>query len=584
MALDGITIAALVSEIRGRLLGGRIARVAQPEKDELLLTVKAQDGQYRLLLSASASLPLAYLTDKNKVSPAEAPTFLMLLRKHIGNGRIVDISQPGLERIIRIEIEHLDEMGDLRRIFLVTELMGKYSNIILVNDAEEVIDSIRRVPANMSSVREVLPQKPYFIPDNIKKADSLTVTYDEFLATAMSKPLSCARALSAAMSGISSLMAEELCSRCGIDSNFPVQSLSDAEKEHLYHTFSRLMEDVRQGVFSPVIYYKGGRPAEFAAVNMTIFEGYDRKDFDSVSEVLQLYYAEKEQDSRIRQKSSDLRRIAATSVDRVRRKYDLQLKQLRDTEDRDRFRVYGELIRTYGYNVTDGAKEMTAPDFYNDGKETRIPLDPDLSVSDNAQRYFTRYSKLKRTHEAVAAQIVETEAELAYLETVKASLETAADESDLAQIKRELTEAGYIRRHAAAKGGKKEKAKAGKPLHFLSTDGYDIYVGKNNYQNEEVTFRIADGCDWWFHAKKQPGSHVIVKLTDPADDPPARVFNEAGMLAAYFSSGRGSDKVEIDYVRRKEVKKPAGGRPGYVIYHTNYSMVASPSLGTLRML
>ena len=587
MALDGITVAAVASQLKGSILGGRISRVAQPEKDELLMTIKTYDGQCRLLISANAGLPLIYLTDKNKQSPAEAPVFLMLLRKHIGNGRIISVEQQGLERIIRIGIEHLDEMGDLRSIFLVIELMGKHSNIILVDENDTVIDSIRRVPANVSSVREVLPGRAYFVPDNIRKLGSLKVSEEEFCSVTCNAPASVAKALSSTLAGISPIMAEELCHRCGIDSNFPIQSLETAEREHLFHTFRRLMDETAEGHFRPMIYYKNGVPREFAAVPMTIFSDCEGHAFDSISEALRTYYEEKENTSRIRQKSYDLRHVISVSLDRVRRKYDLQLRQLKDTEKRDKYRVYGELIQTYGYSSYDGSDSMTAADFYNDNKEVRIPMDPSLSVSENAQRYFERYAKLKRTYEALITQTKDTQAELSHLESVRISLETAQDETDLAEIKRELTEAGYIRKHAAsAKGGRKEKEKTkrGKPLHYRSSDGYDIYVGKNNYQNDELTFRFASGGDWWFHAKKQPGSHVVVKLPDPSIDPPARLFNEAGQLAAFYSAGKDADKVEIDYVKKREVKKPSGAKPGFVVYYTNYSMIATPSLEGLTLV
>lgn len=584
MALDGITVAAVTSQLNANIIGGRISRVAQPEKDELLLTIKTYDGQCRLLISANAGLPLIYLTDKNKQSPAEAPVFLMLLRKHIGNGRIISVKQQGLERIIRIGIEHLDEMGDLRSIYLVVELMGKHSNIILVDDSETIIDSIRRVPANVSSVREVLPGRPYFIPENIKKLDSPDVGEEEFFSVTCNAPASIAKALSSTLAGISPVMAEELCNRCGLDSNFPIQSLGSSEREHLFHIFRRLMDEIKDGSFRPAIYYKNGAPHEFSAVPMTIFSDCEERPFDSISEVLRTYYEEKENSSRIRQKSYDLRHVISVSLDRVRRKYDLQLRQLKDTEKRDKYRVYGELIQTYGYSLYDGGDSMTAPDFYNDNKEIKIPMDPSLSVSENAQKFFERYGKLKRTYEALTTQTKDTQAELEHLESIKVSLETARDEADLSEIKRELTEAGYIRKHAAAKGGRKEKVKRGKPLHYRSSDGYDIYVGKNNYQNDELTFHFASGGDWWFHAKKQPGSHVIVRLPDPSIDPPARLFNEAGQLAAYYSAGKNADKVEIDYVKKREVKKPSGAKPGFVVYYTNYSMVATPSLEGLTLL
>ena len=589
MALDGIVTANLRKEIEDCVLGGRINKIAQPEADELLLTIKSQKGQYRLSLCASASLPFACFTETNKQNPPIAPGFCMLLRKHIGGGRIAAVSQPGLERILCLTVEHLDELGDLRRKKLILEIMGKHSNLIFCDEEDRVIDSIKRIPATVSSFREVLPGRPYFIPNTMGKKDPLTISEEDFLSFTASQPLSCAKALYTTLTGLSPLAAEELCFRASVDSSLPANTLSEAEKRHLYGTLNRLMDDVREGRFEPHVVSRNGIPEEFASVRLThLYGSYTVDAYGSISEVLQAFYAARSAAGRIRQKSVDLRKVVSTALERNIKKYDLQKKQLKDTEKREKYRVYGELIHTYGYGLAEGARELAAPNYYEDNKEIRIPLDPDLDAAQNAQRYFDKYNKQKRACEALTTLILETKDEIEHLESIAAALDIARSESDLGQIKEELQQFGYMKKHGGArrgpgyKGQKKEKRAAGKPIHYLSSDGFHIYVGKNNYQNEEITFQLADGGDWWFHAKGIPGSHVIVKTG--GQELPDRVFEEAGRLAAYYSRGRDSEKVEIDYVKRKEVKKAAGGKPGFVIYHTNYSLMAPPDIEGLTEL
>lgn len=575
MAFDGITVAALTKELKETICDGRIAKIAQPESDELLLTIKTKEGQRRLSISASASLPLIYLTNENKPSPMTAPNFCMLLRKHIGNGRIVDVSQPGLERIIQFRIEHLDELGDLRQKTLVIEIMGKHSNIIFCDEKDQIIDSIKHVPAQMSSVREVLPGRPYFIPDTMEKQDPLTAADEDFSRALRGKPMRISKAVYTSFTGISPVVAEEICYLAGIDSQMTASDLTDDMLTHLYRQFQYYMEDVRNGAFNPVIYFEGNTPKEFSALPLTHFQNLEKKEYGSISEVLSTYYATRNALVRIRQKSADLRHIVQTALERNRKKYELQSRQLKDTENRDLYKVYGELINAYGYQLPEGSKELTALNYYT-GEEITIPLDPVKTPQENAQKYFARYNKQKRTYEALTELISETGDEIRYLESVESALDIALYEEDLTQIKEELSQAGYIRRRQ-----QKKKAKIlSRPLHYVSSDGYHMYVGKNNLQNEELTFHFASGNDWWFHAKGVPGSHVILK--SGGDEVPDRTFEEAGRLAAYYSKNRGSEKAEIDYIEKKHVKKVNGGRPGFVIYHTNYSLVIDSDISGIE--
>lgn len=577
MAFDGITIANIVHELNRNLLDGRINKIAQPETDELLLTIKTPDGQRRLSISASASLPLIYLTEGNKPSPMTAPNFCMLLRKHINNGRITKIWQPKLERIIHFEIEHLDELGDLCKKELIVEIMGKHSNIIFCNEDGTIIDSIKHVSSQMSSVREVLPGRTYFIPDTMEKSDPLSVSFAEFQRVLTEKPMPLSKAVYTSFTGISPVVAEEICYLSGIDSSLTPRELSEDLLTHLYRQFTLYFEEVSAGHFSPAIYYHGAEPKEFSALPLTHFSQYIRKEYDSISRLLEDYYAEKNTLTRIRQKSVDLRRVVQTALERNRKKYDLQAKQLRDTENREKFKVYGELIHTYGYNLEPGAKKLEALNYYTNEMIT-IPLDSTKTPQENALKYFEKYNKQKRTFEALTSLIEETRDDISYLESVSNALDIALSEDDLTQIKEELIESGYIRR----KFTKKKVKITSKPFHYLSSDGYHIYVGKNNLQNEELTFHFASGNDWWFHAKGIPGSHVIVKTN--GEELPDRTFEEAGKLAAYYSKNRGSEKIEIDYIEKKHVKKPKGGKPGFVVYYTNYSLMIDSDISQIKQL
>ena len=616
MAFDGITTACLCREFSDRLTGARIYKIAQTDRDELVITCKPTaergGGQCRLYLSADASLPLAYFTSKTRQAPLQAPSFCMLLRKHLQNGRILSVTQPGLERILRFEVEHLDEMGDLCRHTLAIELMGKHSNIIfLKNDeagSELIVDSIKHISSLVSSVREVLPGRRYFIPDTQSKRDPITETEEGFDTLLRNRQVPPAKLLMSTYTGISTQMAEELCFRAALSNDRSASSMTDGDRAALWREFRGLVDDVQSGRFTPCIYYKleeGGRrgaPVGYAAVPMRIYADFpgqfEEVRFDSVSELLETFYAQKNEVTRIRQKSADLRRVVQTILERDVHKYDLQLKQIRDTEKRDKYRVYGELLNAYGYSVPAGSKYCDLDNYYT-GEKIRVPLDPMLTPMQNAKKYFDRYTKLKRTNEALTALTTEVKSEIDHLESIRTSLDLATNEGDLSQIRQELEDSGLVRRHGGSakrkpgfdkSGGRQDSSKKGrartpasKPLHYISSDGYDIYVGKNNTQNDELTFRFADPDDIWMHANDMPGSHVILRSGGRRmDEIPDRAFEEAASLAAWYSAGREQGKVEIDYLLRRNVKKPGGAKPGFVVYYTNYSILARADITGLQ--
>ena len=615
MAYDGIAVAAAVKEFNDRLLMGSITKVAQPEGDELLLTLKCNRQQIRLTISANASNPMVYIKDENALSPVTAPNFCMSLRKHIGGGRIKAIFQPsaafakpdtesavqevsayhGLERIIVFVIEHLDEMGDLSEKYLIAELMGKHSNIILTKSDLTIIDSIKHISHMTSSVREVLPGRRYFIPETLDKRDPVELyrlkdkeAFTALMSTAPVLPVY--KKIYMSITGFSPSMAFELIFRAGIPEEVPNNELDTEQLDKLYAAFAELMAEVEEGRFEPCIIYEGSRISELSGVRLKHLEGGDitTECHESMSEVIRLFYAKKDKQNRINSKSEDIRHIIKTLTERAVKKLELLEKQYADTDKRDRYRVYGELLNTYGYSLKGGESSCECENYYDEGRLIKIPLDKNLSAQENAKKYFDKYQKLKRTREAVSTQLEECRRLLYHLDSISNSLKLSESEADLNELRREMSESGYIAKHVKAGGysGNKKDRKAeakSRPLHFVSSDGIDLYVGRNNFQNEELDFKIADNNDWWFHAKNIPGSHVIAKTGNI--ELPDKTCLEAAALAAYYSKA-GNDsadsagnikKVEVDYVKKKELKRVPGAAPGFVIYHTNYSIMIEPS-------
>lgn len=588
MAFDGIVISNIVRDLKEKLVGGRILKISQPEKDELILTVKNYN-QYKLFISADASLPLIYLSSEKKEAPLNAPNFCMLLRKHLGTARITDIYQPEFERIINIELEHLDEMGDVCHKRLIVEIMGKHSNIIFCDTEGKIIDSIKHVSGAVSSVREVLPGRDYFITKTLDKLNPLEASEEEFIEKLKSFNGELGKALYMGITGFSPLSANEVVFRAGFDTDMNCAELSEDYGLHLYRVFSSFMQELKEGNYRPCIVYKNDEPVEFAATELTLFEktpDHSVKFFDSISEVLETYYSERNLVTRIRQKSADLRKVVANCYERISKKRDLQLQQLKDTEKRDKYKLYGELLTTYGYNIPPESKSARVNNYYT-GEDIEIPLDPQFTAIENAKRYYNKYSKLKRTYEAVTVQLEQSNEELLHLDSIKVALDIALLEDDLTAVRNELIDFGYIRGHFGNREEKSRKKNSGSrikssPMHFVTEDGFHIYVGKNNYQNDELTFKFASGGDWWFHAKKMAGSHVVVKTE--GKELPDRVYEQAAALAAYYSKAAKNEKVDVDYLERKNVKKPNGARPGFVVYYTNYSMTVYPSVEGLTQL
>lgn len=572
MSIDGICLHALNYELNNKLSGSHIKKIAQPEKEELILTASKDRETFRLLLSSLASLPVIYLTSKNKTSPMTAPNFCMVLRKYLNSGKIASVKQIGLERVLDFEIEHLNELGDPAKKHLYVEIMGKHSNIILCDEENTILDSIKHVSALVSSVREVLPNRSYFVPTQEDHLDCFGLGKDDFYNVLLKKPLSMKKMILSSLIGFGPVIAEELCYRSNIDSDASVLSLSDWQKDAFYETYLNLLNDLKENNYTPTVIVEPSskKPIEVYPFSLSYYEDKEQLTFTSMSEALEYFYSSKNLKTNMEQRSYDLRKQIQNLLDRNRKKLLIQQKQLKDTQSMDKFKLYGELLTANAYRLEDGMKKVTVLNYY-DNSELTIPLDETISAMENANKYYAKYNKLKRTKEALDTYMKESEKSISHLESILSALSTSESEEDLLMIRQELYEYGYTKKRPTAKKGQHKKSL---PLHFVTSDGYHIYVGKNNYQNEEVTFKIATGNDWWFHSKTIPGSHVIVKSNN--EELPDHIFELAASLAGYYSTGREQDKIEIDYTQKKNLKKVAGAAPGYVIYHTNYSIIVTP--------
>ncbi|MCR5202004.1 MAG: NFACT family protein [Lachnospiraceae bacterium] len=592
MAFDGTMVSALVKELSNKLTGGRINKIQQPEKDELVLTIKTSykdgdktiRGNDKLVLSVSPSLPLVYLTDEAKPAPMTAPTFCMVIRKYMSNAQITSIEQPDFERVIRITTEHFNEMGDKENISLVVELMGKHSNIILVNNDEKVIDSIKHISALTSSVREVLPGRDYYIPNTMDKTNPLTVDYEAFKAIMLKAHTTPEKAIYTSFTGISPLVANEVLYRAKASGFISFEEMDEYVKFSVFNELEKYLKEIDNGTYKPQILYVNKAPKEYSTSCLTSYIESDNdtftEEFSDVSTMLTKFYREKELYVRIREKSASLRQVVHSAVERTSKKLNIQNKQLKSTENREKFKHYGELINTYGYLDNPDKTCLICTD-YETGEEVKIPLDENKTVAENANHYFDRYNKLKRTFDAMQVQIKETTDALTYLESVSNALDIATSAEDLNDIKTELSTTGYIKKSGLKKGEKRPKKS--KPMHYISSDGFDILIGKNNLQNDELTFKIASNKDLWFHAKGAAGSHVILRTNGLSmDEIPDRAFEEAAAAAAYYSKLKTAPKAEIDYVEKKQIKKPNAANPGFVIYYTNYSMIVTPGIDNLK--
>ncbi len=576
MAFDGITTCAVVRELRDLLPDGRIDKIYQPDADTVVLGIRNAGRSVRLLMTAQARCPRLHLTEERPENPLTPPMFCMLLRKHIAGGRITGISQYQMDRIVTLSVEAVNEMGDRVEKRLILEMMGRHSNLFLLDEQGVIVDAIRHVTPAMSSVRTVLPGLPYSLPTHNSKQNPLDILDEEALFRTLSlAPGPVGESICRSLNGISPFMAGEILFRAGIDERETVSLLPEDARKRLYEAFRSVFSELTRMDFCYRIFVNGGRMEEFAVLPSRRMEGADFLSFETVSSLLDAFYQKQDRQNRIQQKAQDLRRLIATNLDRARRKEALQEKQLADAENRENDRLAGELITANIYQLTKGMTEAVLPNFYEeDTPPVTVRLDADKTPAQNAQRYFSRYNKAKRAEVALRVQLASTREEIEYLESVEAALALSEQEKDLETLRLELHEAGYIRRLR----GPKKPAPASKPLSFTTSEGVRIQIGKNNLQNDQLTFRAAAPDDLWLHVKNIPGSHTILfvaGLKEGTDYTEASI-REAAVFAAAHSKAAGSSSVPVDYTQRRYVKKPAGARPGFVVYTHQKTLYVTP--------
>lgn len=575
MAFDGIAIACITKELNNLLKDGRIEKVLQPEYDEIVLAVRSGGKNRKLVLSASSSNPRIHFTTTQKENPEKAPMFCMLLRKHLSGAKILGVHQPDFERIVEIHVESRDELGDLSTKKLIIEIMGRVSNIILTDGENKVISSIKHVDFSVSQVRQLIPGMLYEKPPSQGKTNPTEVT-KQFISDLLSKYcLGADKFLLDNFTGIGPMSAREIAYIATGNSDIPCEIMTNAQKSNFAEFFVNFFDRIRNGEFCPILLYKDNN-------KMWDFSGIDIKQYNSsvktvkyelLNDALDEYFKTKDFQERMTQKSAGLLKFIDTNIQRCQKKYAIQQQKMKECEGKERYKVLGDLITANLYRISEGDKMLQAENYYDNMNVVNIELKPELSPSQNAQRYFKLYQKLKNAEIVTIKQMQLTEQEIDYLESVKESLEIAESEVDINDLKEELFQQGY---HVKKPEKSKARKQVSMPLKFQLSEGFVAFVGRNNMQNDELTLRQSSGKDIWLHTKFIHGSHTIIKTDGktPSDD----VIVEAAKICAYYSKARNSANVPVDYTLLKNVKKPRGAKPGMVIYDNYNTVNVKPEL------
>ena len=584
MPLDALCLSGVVAELKPILTGAKIDKVHQPGRDEMILALRLGRGNGRLLLSASPNHPRLQMTELSRENPDAPPMFCMLLRKHLMGGRILSVEQPHLERIVELRLEVLDELGDRKERRLILEAMGRRANLVLVDDQGRIVDCLRRVDGDMSAQRQLLPGLFYRLPPAMEKADPTALDGGEWLRQVEQAPGESRvdHWLLDTFGGWSPLVCREIAFRAGGRVDVTFDELGPQGRVRVGEAAEALLKTVRENNFTPTVISVEKRPKDF-----TFFpaEQYEEAGecivYPSFSALMDRFYEQRENQERIRQKGQDLIRSVTNARDRTARKLANQQRELEATQDRERLRQFGDIITSNLHAMERGMATLRAMDFYDpEGGEVEIKLDPLLTPQQNAAKYYKEYNKAKTAEEMLTIQLEKGRRELDYLNSVLENITLAEGERDLQEIRQELADTGYLRRQI--KGKDKGRRLSPKPMEFRSTAGLRISVGKNNMQNDLLTCKQAFKSDIWFHTQKIHGSHVI--LWTGGAQPDLQSLNEAACLAAWFSQGRESGKVPVDYTPVKYVKKPAGARPGMVVYTTYETAWVTPDEGLVKRL
>ena len=579
MSLDGIFLNSIINDLYKKLIGGRVDKIYQPDKNEIVISIRSKGENYKLLITAISNSPRLHLTNVIRQNPSEPPMFCMLLRKHLTSAHITNIKQINFDRIVEISFECKDEFGTAVNKSLITEIMGKHSNIIFINQDKTIIDAIKRVAENISSVRQVYPGLKYVIPPGSDKLNPLTVTKDLFMKEIEStnNGIYIYNFLYKNFLGLSPFISREICYLTNLNESTYLGELSEEKKEEIWNVFSKIMNKIKQNDFSFNIFYdENMNQYGFYCLEVEYLKDYERKNFLSPGELLDEYYYELDNKNKINQRVASLIKNINTKIDRNRKKVEKQRNELLNAENRDKYKIYGELILANLHKTPENHKLRVINYYDPEQKEITIPLDPRFNLPQNSQKFFKRYNKLKKAEEELEKLIDITLNEIKYLENILFSIEECETIDDLNDIYSELISEGFMKRKSKA-----DKSNKTKPITaFISSGGHEILVGKNNTQNDMITFKIAKNEDYWFHAKNMPGSHVIIRTK--GDELTDEEFIEAAKIAAYYSKGKNSSTVEVDYTKKSNIKKPPNAKPGFVIYDTNYSMLVKPNIEGIK--
>ncbi len=569
MPFDGGMTAAVAWELNTKLTGAKIEKVYMPTSDEIVLLLHTQNGSCRLSLSASAHMPKVGITTVIKENPATPSAFCMHMRKQLIGCKIKGVTQPDFERVIKISLDGYDELGFPTVKHIYAEIIGKCSNVILTDDNGRIINLIKPVDFSTSSKRQLLPGAPYEMPPSQGKKDPLSETEEEFVQ-ALKGYDGVAESFFMRYTGFSPLIARELAYKASALGK-PCDVTSP---KMMYSAFSSLTENIKNGVFIPVLLSQNGKPADFTFFDIGQYAGeYNADILGSFGELTDTFFGKRELADRIKQRTQDIFRLLTNAETRLKKKTANQKRELDECGEKDKYRIWGELIKANLHAVVKGANTLEAVNYYEEDCPTiKIPLDRKLTATANSQKYFKKYSKLKTAETELKRQIELSEKELEYIYTVFDSLTKATEEAEIVQIRSELYESGYASKMKSAQLKKIPKTK---PMRFITSNGYEVLAGKNNTQNDELTHKIAERSDWFFHVKGAPGSHVI--MFSKGEEPDAVDFTEAAEIAAFYSSKKGADNIDVDYTLVRNVKKPSGSKPGFVVYGTNYSATVSPT-------
>lgn len=566
MALDGAFLYAVRNELLP-LIGGRVEKIHQPSREEVIISIRTRSGSKKLYISANAGSARVHITENSVDNPQTPPMFCMLLRKRLGSGKLIDIRQDGLERILFLDFECVNELVDIVTITLACEIMGRCSNLVIISDEGKVIDSIKRVDEDMSRERLVLPGMKYTMPPRDDRLNFLTAEPDEIVSRLRStEPKELSKALIRIFEGISPILAREWAFFAGRGAHLESDTIDGDQLDRLLFVIKRTKGQLENGecCFSSVS-DKEGQLKDFSFIRLSQFGTLMyTKEIPTASELLDYFYSERDRAARTKQRANDLFKLLMNLTERTSRRIAAQREELAACADKDKAKLYGDLISANMYRIQKGDSSATVENFYDEScPNITIELDVRKTPAQNAQHYYSEYKKSVTAEEKLAVQIQKGEEELQYLESVFDSLTRASSENDIIQLRLELREQGYIR----YAGGKAKPPKALPPIEYKSSDGFSILVGRNNKQNDQLSLKFAEKSDIWLHTQLITGSHVLI-LTDGAT-PPDKTIEEAAIIAAVNSSGRNSGLVPVDYCLAKFVKKPAGAKPGKVIF-TNY--------------